>query len=98
MLHICNSKGNILIMMKRVIYSWWKQKEKIMSTVMSKKRCSGGDRPPLLGEMENQLYDKIIEMRIRKMKVTRSYICEQAKIIGTEIPQSLQGNLKYMNQ
>ena len=50
-------------------YRWWKQKEKLMATEMSRKRCSGVGRPPLLGEMENQLYDKILEMRIRKMKV-----------------------------
>ena len=43
-------------------YRWWKQKEKIMVMGMSRKRCSGGGRPPLLGEW---IYGYTIRKMIR---------------------------------
>ena len=55
-----------------------------MEMGVTKKRCSGAGRPPLLGELENLLYDEIIEMRIQKMKVTRSFIRVGAKLMAEE--------------
>ena len=55
-------------------YQWYKQKDKIMALPKTMKRCKGAGRPPLLGELEEILLDRIVEMSTSKMKVSRSLL------------------------
>jgi len=59
-------------------YTWYRNRERVLATANSKKRTSRGGRRPLLGELEELLADEIVEMRIQKMKVTRSFISDRA--------------------
>ena len=52
--------------------------------MVSKKRCTGAGRPSMLGNLEEMLYDVVVDMRIRKMKVTRNFIRAQATILAHE--------------
>lgn len=45
-----------------------------MALPKTKKRCTGAGRRPALEELENVLFDQIVEMRTRKMKVSRSLL------------------------
>jgi len=69
-------------------YQRCKKKKEMMSLSKTKKRCSGAGRPPALAELENILFDKIVEMRIRKIKVSRSNLCGCAQQLAIE---SFQG-------
>ena len=63
-------------------YQWWRKKEEINGVSVSKKRCYGAGRPTILGNMEELLFDVIVDMRIRKMKVTRTFVQAQATILA----------------
>ena len=45
-----------------------------MEIAKTKKRCEGCGRPPSLEGLEHILFDRIVEMRTRKMKVSRSLV------------------------
>lgn len=57
---------------------WFLNREKIKSQAPSMLRASGGGRKALLGSLEEILMDEIIELRIMKTKVTRSFISDRA--------------------
>ena len=65
-------------------YQWYKKRESIMDLPKTKKRCTGAGRPPALAELEDVLFDKIVEMRTRKMKVSRSLIRGFAQSLAQE--------------
>lgn len=65
-------------------YQWWKQKKIKNMNNDNRVRVTGAGRPILLGTLEECLYEKIIELRIYKVKVTRSWIREQALLIANE--------------
>ena len=55
-------------------YQWYKNKDKIMDMTKNKKRCKGAGRPTILQGLEDILFDQIVEMRLRKMKVMRTLV------------------------
>ena len=55
-----------------------------MALPKTKKRCTGAGRPPVLEGLENVLFDKIVEMRTRKMKVSRSLLRGFAQTLAQE--------------
>ena len=65
-------------------YQWHKKRESIMALPKTKKRCTGAGRPPVLEELENVLFDQIVEMRTRKMKVSRSLMRGFAQKLAQE--------------
>ncbi|GMF21507.1 unnamed protein product [Phytophthora lilii] len=60
------------------IRKWWRNREQIMAAKPNQRRVSGGGRKPLCENMEDMLYDLIIDKRLRKEKVTREWIANQA--------------------
>ncbi|GMF23055.1 unnamed protein product [Phytophthora lilii] len=60
------------------ICKWWRSREQIMAAKLNQRRVSGGGRKPLCENMEDMLYDLIIDKRLRKEKVTREWIANQA--------------------
>jgi len=79
-------------------YSWYKNRDQLLATGNSKKRASGGGRKPVLGELEDVLADEIIEMRIQKMKVTRSFISDRATEIARENNIVLDGCQQWVTK
>jgi len=63
---------------------WYKNKEAIRAQSASMKRASGGGRKPLLGTLEELIFDEIIELRIMKVKVTRTFISDRAITLGEQ--------------
>ena len=55
-----------------------------MALPKSKKRCTGAGRPPVLEELETILFDQIVEMRTRKMKVSRTLLRGFAQKLAQE--------------
>ena len=41
------------------------------SSIVTKKRAKGGGRKPLLSNLEDIIYNEVLEMRIKKIKVKR---------------------------
>ena len=56
-------------------YQWWKKREAIKTIMVSKTQCTGAGCPSMLGHLEEMLYDIVVDMHIKKMKVTRNFIC-----------------------
>ena len=52
--------------------------------IIPKKRCTVAGRPTMLGNLEDFLYNVIVDMRINKMKVTRNFHHEQASNLSIE--------------
>ena len=50
-------------------YQWYRNKEKIKTLSKSSKRCKGAGRAPQLSDLEEVLFDKVVEMHTQKMKV-----------------------------
>ena len=48
----------------------------------NKKRCVGGGRCPQLGILEEYIFDEIVEMRVNKMKVKRSFVRDRSRQLG----------------
>ena len=65
-------------------YNWNRNRDKILGTSLTKKRVKGGGRRPLLGELEDILANEIVEIRLNKLKVTRSFIQDRAAVIAEE--------------
>jgi hypothetical protein len=63
-------------------YQWWKKRKEISTTSSTKKRIKGGGNKPSLDHFEDLLYNEIIEMRIKEMRVTRSLVCAKAILIA----------------
>ncbi|ETP46621.1 hypothetical protein F442_07152, partial [Phytophthora nicotianae P10297] len=57
---------------------WRRDREQIMAEHGARRRIVGGGRRPLLGAVEDALVDLIYEKRIRKEKVSRSWIALMA--------------------
>ena len=65
-------------------YQWYKNKEKIMTLNKISKRCKGAGRTPKLSDLEEMLFDKIVEMRTQKMKVSQSLVQAQAMSLARD--------------
>ena len=62
-------------------YQWWKKKDTLKQEQLSKKQCSAAGRATILGTLENLIYDKIVEMRIKKMKATHTFVRCQVTLL-----------------
>ncbi|GMF19319.1 unnamed protein product [Phytophthora fragariaefolia] len=62
------------------IRKWYRDKEKTMNAQPHQRRLLGGGRKPLSMNMEDMLYDLVIDKRLRKEKVTREWIADQALV------------------
>lgn len=67
-----------------LFYQWRKRKEDIGITLATKKRSTGGGRKPKLEDMEDILADEIVNLRLQKLKVTRTFVRERAKQMAEE--------------
>lgn len=47
-----------------------------MTAKPTQKRLAGGGRKPLAIDMDSRLYDVVLDKRLHKEKVTRSWICD----------------------
>jgi len=56
---------------------WYMTRDSINLQSGSMKKASGGGRKPTLGALEEVLFDEIIELRMRKIKVTRTFISDR---------------------
>ena len=54
------------------------------NTGATKKRSVGGGRKPKLEDIEDVLADEIVNLRLQKLKVTRTFIRERAKQMAEE--------------
>ena len=66
------------------VYQWWQKREQILGEKCAKKRCLGGGRNPRLGELEDILFDNVLEMRGRNMKVSRCLIRATAETLAEQ--------------
>ena len=60
-------------------YQWYQKRESIMALPKTKKRCTGAGRPPALEELENVLFEQVVEMQTREMKVNRKLLRDSAQ-------------------
>ena len=67
-----------------LFYQWHKRREDISITMATKKRAAGGGRKLKLEEIEDILADEIVNLRLQKLKVTRTFIREQSKQMAEE--------------
>lgn len=63
---------------------WFKKREQIKSTTVTKKRLPGAGRKPALDGLEEMLADEIVELRLLKLKVTRSFIAMRGKMLALD--------------
>jgi DDE superfamily endonuclease len=67
-----------------VFQQWFKKKERIKQQQPHMKRISGAGRKTSLGVLEEIIADEVIELRIMKIKVTRTFISERAIQLAQE--------------
>lgn len=73
-----------------MFYQWFRNQEKIFSSGLSNRRFTGGGRKPTLGALEEVLADEIVELRLMKFKVTRTFISDRARSLAEEHGLSLE--------
>ncbi|DAZ94669.1 TPA: LOW QUALITY PROTEIN: hypothetical protein N0F65_000949 [Lagenidium giganteum] len=66
------------------IRCWWKNREAVMQATDTRLRMSGGGSKPVLGELEDLLFDMILFRRANNEKVTRIWIQTQAVNLARE--------------
>jgi len=67
-----------------IFYQWKKKREDIKITGATKKRVNGAGRKPKLDDMEDILSDEVVNLRLQKFKVTRTFIRERAQQMADE--------------
>lgn len=75
---------------------WYKIREKIKNCSSSMKRIGGAGRKTSLGALEEILLDEIINLRINKIKVTRTYISNRAILLAEENGISLNATSNWI--
>ncbi|KAG2790045.1 hypothetical protein Pcac1_g852 [Phytophthora cactorum] len=60
---------------------WWRDREQLLAADPASRRRAGGGRRPLSGAMEEALYDEVVAKRLKKEKVTRTWIGHMARVI-----------------
>jgi hypothetical protein len=69
-----------------MFHQWYKKK----NAERALKKClSGGGRKPVLCDIEDLLADEIIKLRLLKMKVTRTFICDHARQMAQDYDMTL---------
>jgi hypothetical protein len=67
-----------------IFYQWRKKKELIKEAGATSKRIRGGGRKPKLDELEDILADEVVNLRVDKIKVTRTFIRGRARQMAEE--------------
>jgi hypothetical protein len=67
-----------------IFYQWRKRKHLIKDAGATAKRVSGAGRKPKLSDIEDILADEVINLRIDKIKVTRSFIRSRARLLAED--------------
>jgi len=67
-----------------MFHQWFQKREQIKSTTVTKKRLPGAGRKPALDGLEEMLADEIVELRLLKLKVTRSFIAMRGKMLALD--------------
>jgi hypothetical protein len=75
---------------------WFKKKDELLNARALKKRLPGGGRKPLLADLEEILADEVIELRILKVKVTRTFIADRARQLAEEHELELNGSATWV--
>lgn len=63
---------------RSMFQQWFKNRKAIKNQSSSMKRVSGGGRKTSLGDLEELILDEILELRLMKVKVTRTFISDRA--------------------
>ena len=63
---------------------WFANRDDIKNQSGARARVVGAGRKPLLGDMEECLFNEIVEMRVANVKVTRAFICDRAQQMAAE--------------
>ena len=83
---------------KHGLFSQWKKNaEAIVESKPLAKRVPGGGRKPVLGALEESIFDEIVEMRIAKIKVTRGFIADRARMLAINNNLSLKATSRWLN-
>lgn len=75
---------------------WFNNRDTIVSQAPSRNRVEGGGRKPLLGDMEEILYNEIIEMRTANIKVSRQFIHDRAVQLVADSNLQLVAGSRYV--
>lgn len=67
-----------------LFYHWSKNTDKILVARSSSKRIEGAGRKPLLVDLEGRILQEIVQLSNMKLKVTRSFIANRAKVLAVE--------------
>lgn len=73
-----------------LFYQWFKNREKILTSEGGRKRVRGGGRKTVLGELEEILFQEIVDLRIAKVKVTREFVSDRAHELAEDHGLSLK--------
>ena len=63
---------------------WYENRQLINQQPTTRKRLVGAGRKPILGELEDVLYDEVIELRLANVKVTRRFLRDRALHLASE--------------
>lgn len=80
-----------------VFRQWFRNKDEIRSGNQDQRRVGGGGTKPVLGSLEELLYDEIIELRISKLKVTRKFIANRALELAREAGIDLKASNHWID-
>lgn len=76
---------------------WCKNRESIRSQSNTMKRIKGGGRKTSMGELEDRILSEVIELRLMKIKVTRTFISDRAISLGEENNISIKGSGRWVD-
>ena len=79
-----------------MFFKWSKNAQMIKERGATQHRLPGAGRKPALADLENILVDEIIELRIQKMKVTRSWIADRGRSLAKEADVELVGSTTWV--
>lgn len=75
---------------------WYNNRDAIFDQPASKSRVEGAGRKPLLGELEDIIYNEIMEMRSANMKVSRQFIHDRALQLAADSNVQLSASSHFV--
>lgn len=82
---------------RSMFQNWFKNREAIKDQSNSMNRIKGGGRKTLLGNLEDLIFNEIIELRIMKIKVSRSFISDRAIDLALANHVDFKGSSRFID-